>query len=290
MSNKSEFYVTRELFSSYVNYNAPLSFEEWLNVADDLKAAVLFCQFFDQITLAWYKLKSIYSSESDGVAEAIQYLQKNVDIIKNDPKRFAPSYIYKIVYNCLYCLCRDHNRYKKVYENECSNIQMSSDGEYDLFDTYRDDSTSIEACLASEQKDYIWKVIESRGRKAVIVVAELLEDDCDWTDTNADVPKANEVWRMTWKRHKCKVDPSTMKSLTKRACISDGCENAVRIHSTSKLDDGRFMVDYEEYVKDSYKGFKKFSKADHASVSDEEREEILEFLRSAFGNYREALA
>ncbi len=290
MSNKSEFYVTRELFSSYVNYNAPLSYEEWLNVADDLKAAVLYCQFFEQITLAWYKLKSIYSAESDGVAEAIQYLQKNVEIIKNDEKRFAPSYIYKIMYNCLYCLCRDPNKYKKVYENECSNIQMSSDGEYDLFDTYRDESSSIESCLANAQKDHIWKVIESRGRKAVIVVAELLEDDCDWTDTNADVPKANEVWRMTWKRHKCKVDPSTMKSLTKRACISNGCENAVRIHSTSKLDDGRFMVDYEEYVKDNYKGFKKFSKADHASVSDEEREEIIEFLRSAFGNYREALA
>lgn len=290
MSNKSEFYTTRELFAAYTNYTAPLSFDEWLNIADDLKAAVLYCQFFDQITLAWYKLKSVYSSECDGVDEAIQYLQKNVDVIKEDKKRFSPSYIYKVMYNCLYCLCRDPNRFKKAYENECSNIQMSSDGEYDIFDTYIDNSSNVESGVAASEREKIWKVIESRGRKTVIVVAELLGEEYDWMDENIDLPKAGESVRMKWKSHKCKVDASTRRSLYKRSKYAENKEGAVRISSDSQIDDNKYFIEYTEYVKDSYKGVRKFSASDHESVSEEERAEIMEFLRSLFGQYQNAFA
>ena len=289
MFNKSEFYTTRDLFAAYTHYNRPLSYDEWLDVTDDLKAAVLYCQFFEQITLAWYKLKSVYSSEADGVDEAVQYLQKNVAIIKNDENRFNPSYIYKIMYNCLYCLCRDPNRYKKAYENECSNIQMSSDGEYDLFDTFADHSNSIESCMMSSEKEHIWRVIESRGRKTVIVVAELLGEEYDWTDDNADLKRADQPWRMVWKKHKCKVNASTWRSLHKQATLDSGVEGAVRIISECYLGDDTYRVEYEQYEKDTYKGVKKFSKADHASVSEEERAEILEFLKSIFSKYNEVL-
>lgn len=290
MANKSEFYATRELFATHINYNNPLSYDEWLATADDLKAAVLYCQFFDQITLAWFKLKSVYSSEADGVDEAIQYLQKNVDKIKGDPKRFTAAYIYKIMYNCLYCLCRDPNKHKKIYENECSNIQMSSDGEYDVFDTCADYANSIEANALTIDKEHIWKVIESRGRKTVIVVAELLGEEYDWTDENLDIPEAGEPWKLVWKSHNCKIDPSTLKSLHKRSKLDKDVEGAVNIISETCIDGVNYRVEYEEYVKDNYKGAKKFSKADHASVSDEERAEIMEFLRSVFGKYREAFA
>ena len=290
MTNKTELYATRELFIAYTHYNAPLSYDEWLNVADDLKAAVLYCQFFDQITLAWFKLKSVYSSEADGVDEAVQYLQKNVDVIKKHPERFTPAYIYKIMYNCLYCLCRDPNRYKKVYENECSNIQMSSDGEYDIFDTCMDRNNSIESHLNAAERENFWRIIESKGRKAVIVVAELLGEDYDWTDPNMDLPRAGEALRMQWKIHNCKVDKVTWKSLHKHAKLDDDIEGAVRILSEVYLGDDKYKVSYECYEKDSYKGVKKFSKADHASVSEEERAEILDFLRTVFGKYREVFA
>ena len=110
MNIKNDFYVTRDLFREYVRYTNPLSYSEWCNIPDDNKAAVLYLQFFDQITLAWYKMKSVYSVEADGVGEVLQYLQKNVDKIRNDEKRFTPAYIYKVCSNCLYCLCRDPNR------------------------------------------------------------------------------------------------------------------------------------------------------------------------------------
>lgn len=290
MAQKSELYATRELFSSYVHYTHPLSFDEWLAVADDLKAAVLYCQFFEQITLAWYKLKSVYSSEADGVDEAIQYLQKNVDIIKSDSKRFTPSYIYKIMYNCLYCLCRDPNRYKKIYENECSNIRESSDGEYDVFDTYIDAGSSVEASMLAESKEKFWSVVESRGRKTVIVVAELLGEDYDWTDDNPDLPKANEPWRMTWKSHNCKVDESERRSLHRRSKLDADVEGSVHIISETYLGNGKYKIKYEEFVKDSYKGLRKFSNKERESISEAERAEILEFLREALGDFKEVFA
>lgn len=290
MNTKSDLYATRELFSEYINYTAPLSYEEWLSAADDLKAAVLYCQFFEQITLAWYKLKSVYSTEADGVAEVLQYLQKNVSNIKADSNKFSPAYIYRVVYNCLYCLCRDPNRYKAAYENECSNIQMSSDGEFDLFDTYVDPNHSIESELASVERERIWNVIESRGRKTVIVVAELIGEEYDWTDKNADLPKADEPWRMKWKKHKCKVDKYAWNTIHAHAKYPAGTEGYTEIISEAYLGDDKYQIEYREYVKDSYKGAKKFSKADHDSVSEEERAEILDFLKTIFGEYRQSFA
>jgi len=290
MSTKSDLYTTRELFSQYVNYNAPLSYEAWLEVADDLKAAVLYCQFFEQITLAWYKLKSVYSTEADGVAEVLQYLQKNVELIKADSKKFTPGYIYKVVYNCLYCLCRDPNRYKKAYENECSNIQNSSDGEFDLFDTFADTNHTIEAHIAAEAEARIWRAIESRGRKTIIVVAELIGEEYDWTDEEADLPKANEPWRMKWKKHKCKVDKYARNAIHSHTKYPSGTEGATEIISETYLGDDTYKIEYREYVKDTYKGAKKFSKEDHESISPDERAEIINFLRDLFGEYRESFA
>ena len=290
MNNKSDFYVTREMFANYIQYNAPLSYEEWLATADDLKAAVLYCQFFDQITLAWYKVKSSYSAECDGVAETIQYLQKNVDIIKEDAKRFTPSYIYKVIYNCLFCLCRDPNKHRAVFDNETSNIQMSSDGEYDVFDTYVDTIHTIENDLAAAESDKIWNVIESRGRKTVIVVAELIGEEYDWTNKDADLPKADEPWRMKWRSHKCKVDKYAWKALHKSANLPECAEGKVELISESYLGNDMYQVEYKEYTRDTYKGAKKFTKADHESVSAEERAEIMDFLRELFGEYQSSFS
>lgn len=288
-TNKSEFYATRELFISYTEYDTPLSFDEWLALADDLKAAVLYCQFFEQITLAWYKLKSVYSSEADGVAEALQYLQKNVEIIKADEKRFTPSYIYKIMYNCLYCLCRDPNRYKKAYENEVSNIVLTSDGELDLFDTCVDKSSSVESYLDPVYLEKFWSKIEAKGRKAVVVVAELLGEEYDWTDANPDVRHIDEEWKMCWKKHRCTFDAKKYNELLERSRYADNQEGAVRIISDNTSDE-KHVVEYEEYEKYNYKGVKKFSKKDHTSISEEERAEIMDFLRDLFGDYEKAYA
>lgn len=177
------FATTLGLFRSNVNYTRPLSYEEWLALPEDHKAAVLYCQFYEQITLAWYKVVSVYSNDEDGVDEVCQYLMKNVEKINGNPKKFTPAYIYKVAYNCLYCLCRDPNRYKRTYENECSNIFGSGDDEFDIFDTVGTDGSEFTRDAKDIQREKFWKIIESKGKETILVVAELLGETFNWTET-----------------------------------------------------------------------------------------------------------
>lgn len=150
------FSEARRMFANYIGYTGPMSFEEWMKVDSDKKAAVLFVQFFDQITLAWYKTKSFYTAEEDGVSTMMQYLIKNVPIIEEHPERFRPGYIYQVAYNCLYCICHDLKKDRERFELEVSNVCMVGDDEVDLFDTVCD-ADLIDTLML---KDSFWAAIE----------------------------------------------------------------------------------------------------------------------------------
>lgn len=153
----SEFAKTLELFRNYTHYTTPLSYSDWMAIPEDHKAAVLYVQFYEQITLAWHKVKSFYTLEEDGVETVIQYLIKNVPIIEEDGKRFKSGYIYRVAYNCLYCICHDYKYERERFENECSNIQvLSDDSVVDLFDTVVDDE-GMELTIFRNQ---IWRIVE----------------------------------------------------------------------------------------------------------------------------------
>lgn len=188
MSNA--FYETKNLFQNFTKYTEPLSYSEWNDLPQDYKAAVLYLQYFDQITLAWYKLKSVYSLEEDGVSEVLQYLNKNVAKIEEDERRFTPAYIYRVSYNCLYCLCRDPNRYKRVYENECSNIVQSGEDELDLFDTVSVNDNPIDRHQVELNRDRFWALIEDMGQDTVSVVAQLLGESDRGAKKLSDARKA----------------------------------------------------------------------------------------------------
>ena len=178
----SEFAVTKDLFVNYTNYTKPLSYDEWMSCPDDHKAAVLYCQFYDTITLVWYKLVSYFVTEQDGVEEIIQYLDKNVTKIKEDSNRFTSSYIYKVAYNCLGCLC---------FGNRNKRMKGIADQEVYVLDTDDDFDSDKNAFLAcdggmdsshdDEQREMLWNLVESKGHDAVVVVAELLGEEVDWT-------------------------------------------------------------------------------------------------------------
>ena len=86
---KSPFYQTRDMFKEFIGVDTPLAYSTWMELDPDKKAAALFVNFFDQITLAWYKVKSFYAVDEDGVSTCLQYLQKNVPVIENAPNRFS---------------------------------------------------------------------------------------------------------------------------------------------------------------------------------------------------------
>lgn len=167
------FSETRNLFITTTGYTRPLSYDEWMMIPSEHKAAVLFVQFYDEITLAWYKTKSFFVVEEDGVSTMLQYLMKNVPIIEKDPKRFKPSYIYKVAYNCLYCISHDIKRDIERYENEVSNIVTSGEDQLDLFDTVVSKSDMYEEISRQE----FWAIIEDMGVKTQKVINYLLNGE-----------------------------------------------------------------------------------------------------------------
>lgn len=170
------FQESRNLFTIATNYVKPLSFEEWASLPKSQMSAVLFVQFYDEITLAWYKVKSFYAVDEDGVSCVCQYLEKNVPVILEKPERFNSKYIYKVAYNCLYCICHDIKRDRERYENEISNIAVAGDEEVDLFDTVKSDSTE-DAFLKQQVSNRIWEIINSSSPELKKAVDYLINKD-----------------------------------------------------------------------------------------------------------------
>ena len=176
----SVFTVTRNSFAEYINYTKPLSFDEWVALPDDYKAAALYCQFYSEVTLVWYKLFRNYVPEEDALEVVIQYFMKNVDILKEHPDRFNKSYMYRVVYNCIGCLTNRESKQKSVYDNECNISELPGfDEDHDIFDTML--GSTVDDYDADENRNRFWQLIESKGRETVIVVAELLGEKVDWT-------------------------------------------------------------------------------------------------------------
>ena len=172
----SPLYETFASCANFLQYTKPLTYDEWFVLDQDHKAAALYVQFFSQITLAWYKCKQIYASfyasEEDAVSTMFQYILKNIPLIESDGKKFTEAYMYKVAYNCLYCICHDIKRDKDRYELEMSNCICDDCGEVmiDLFDTVAElDSLNTEML-----RDHLWSTVDKLPAKYQQVVAWLL--------------------------------------------------------------------------------------------------------------------
>lgn len=152
------FYETKKLFTDYIQYTKPLSYVQWLALNDDHKAAALYVQFFNEILLAWNKAKSYDGDDDEAVETVLQYLIKNTEILKKNPDRFKASYIYRVAYNCLYCICHDRKCDKERREFEIPAIQCDDDGdEYNMLDTFVTNGDSVECALDAQ---LFWAIVE----------------------------------------------------------------------------------------------------------------------------------
>lgn len=174
IGQSNPFYETKVMFRDALGIYEPLSYEEWLAFEPQDKAAALYVMFYNQITFAWYKCRSFYGLEEDGVSTVLQYLQKNVPIIEKDERRYTPNYIYRVAYNCMYCICHDIKRDRERWENEMSNIVSTGDQEeVDLFDTVR--SEAFDRIFETEVlRIRFWKIIENMGDDVVTFVDGML--------------------------------------------------------------------------------------------------------------------
>lgn len=181
------FYETKKLFTDYIQYTKPLSYVQWLALNDDHKAAALYVQFFNEIILAWNKAKSYDGDDDEAVETVLQYLIKNTEIIKKNPDRFKASYIYRVAYNCLYCICHDRKCDKERREFEISAIQCDSQGdEFNLLDAFIRDSDNVEYEM---DKHLFWAIIEDLDVDSKTFVDNIIKDGKLPTDLSAENKK-----------------------------------------------------------------------------------------------------
>jgi len=179
MAAISTFDETRNIFISYTNYRRPLTYEQWHAAPQQHKLALLYVQFYPDIISAWSRANAYnFIPDEDGVSIVCQYLEKNVAKIDDDPKRFTASYIYRVAYNCMYCICHDIKGIKDRWDNEIPNITYSGGDEIDLFDTVASSKGSAEDVYEHESfEQRFWKVIEDAGLPAEKVLNYLLSGD-----------------------------------------------------------------------------------------------------------------
>lgn len=178
MARVTSLYETRKFYRQFIEITNPLTFEQWNSLPRSEKAIALYLQFFDQIVTAWDKANTIdFIDCEDGVDVINQYLEKNVPIIEADPKRFAPGYIYKIAYNCMYCICHDRKCDKERLENETSAIVSTADGEVDLLQLASNHKSTEDEYEESSFEKEFWSLIEDSGLEAEKVMRYLLSNN-----------------------------------------------------------------------------------------------------------------
>lgn len=212
MSKFAAFHDTRNFFIELTGYKKPLTFEEWQQKPDDFKSGLLFIQFYNEITLAWDKADSLdFGDDNEGVSTVLQYLEKQVRqtlyylkadptkkapvefrrnnpdevveverrTIEENPQKFSGGYIYRIAYNCLYCICgHDRKCDKDRINNETSSIVMYDGEELDLFDTIADTRNSVEYISETlALQNQFWAIVEDCGQPAEKVLRYLQSHD-----------------------------------------------------------------------------------------------------------------
>lgn len=74
----TQFKETYNSICAAIGYVKPLSYEEWIQLPDEYKAGAIYVQFFDQICLAYSKVKTNAAIEEECVSEVLAYIMKNV--------------------------------------------------------------------------------------------------------------------------------------------------------------------------------------------------------------------
>ena len=280
----TEFKTTYNLFKSYVESyisdTKSLDFESWMKLPQDLKAAALFVVFYEQITLAYIKLKTDACSEEECVSEVIRYLLKNVSKIENDPKRYRKSYIYTVAYNCIYCVSIDPYRgvtaENSWFNNTCSCWTQTSEGdELCLFDKVECNDAVYEGF-----KETAISYFQSKGIKV--------------TNT-ADLDKLfkEEIWDKIFGKLE-RIDTVTKKRSVKDPktgiCIRD--DEGKRIYEDHEVEveiySGGMDEDSQEVVRFLIGEVKSLSPAREGKVEDVKKE--LRIMFADFANLVESIS
>lgn len=177
-ADNDQFARSCKMFRDYLSKcNYPinnLTYYQWCNADVEDQAVLLFVRFYNSVTLAWYTAITsrdiAYVESAEGVSTVLQYLMKNVPLIKQHPGRFNSNYIYRVCYNCLGCLPRVLKAQLRD-SSEIPNEIYEDDMLINLWDLAPAEDEDPEIL---EIKSAIWDIIHHMGPKAEKVVNHLI--------------------------------------------------------------------------------------------------------------------
>ena len=153
----------------------PITYEQWLGIKDQYKAAALFVNFYDQICLARSKWLCGFITEGEDSSIVLQRLLKNVEVLKNDRKRFTKNYMFRVAYNAIGEL-RKIQGTVDFYNLTESNIKISASGEeVDEFSTrIGEEYDGVSEMVRSQYSDAFWSVVNGLDKDSKRLVEALL--------------------------------------------------------------------------------------------------------------------
>ena len=174
-ANNYQFSQTYSMFCDYLPVFKDIPYSTWVSSDDEYKAAMLYTNFFKEITLAWCNAVVsrgiVFITQEDGVSTVLQYLMKNVPLIKVEEDRYTKEYIYRVCYNCLLSLWTTRGAEQQRSSAEISNEYTEADVEVNLFDLVPSTDEDLET---QQTKEAIWNIIRHMGPKAEKVVNHLI--------------------------------------------------------------------------------------------------------------------
>lgn len=145
----------RETFNYFMLYIEDFDYKtywDWMLLDDGMKAAALYVDFYDTIVLAWSKTQKPFIEEDTAVSTVLQYLQKNVPVIKANKSRFTPNYMYKVAFNAFYPLGRIKRDINYYYNERESNYDLTDNGyNLDIDDRFDSDNAAYTECKYIEK-------------------------------------------------------------------------------------------------------------------------------------------
>lgn len=175
----SQFLDTYKMFNEYLDTTLPISYEEFYNLPEEKRAAALYVNFYREINIAWSSFTAPHIYEEDALDTVIQYLDKNAKLMINDPKRYTAKYVYRVVHNCLHCLCVNVQKTKDRYKKEISmSLYDDNDNEMNIIDFAITHLDIYKVNDTSDLEEWVKNCISQISSKRVInEVTKFLEED-----------------------------------------------------------------------------------------------------------------
>lgn len=159
-----------DALSYYVAPEDKITYEVWVTIPESMRAVALYVAFYPEVMIALSKSTAAYIPDEDLLSFLLQYLQKNVG--KMTKRRYTPSYMYSIAYNCMAAPRRNKTPQKR-FELEIPQYANTSDGELDRFTTYvDDDALDMEELVANKE---IWDIIQTASTDVKEVIYNILD-------------------------------------------------------------------------------------------------------------------